>query len=77
MVVHQEFWTVDSLANYLRMHKVTVRRFIREGRFDASLIGTKYLVYNESVVKFIESRNGKRSKAGRPKTVEQGEKIKK
>ena len=70
MEEHEQLWSVDSLANYLRMHPVTIRRYIKEGKFDASLIGTRYLVHNDSVVAYVKSQNGKRSKAGRPRKGE-------
>jgi excisionase family DNA binding protein len=57
--------TVDQLADYLQLNRLTVYRYIREGKIPAVKIGKLYRVLKADVDAFLESRKVA-APAGRP-----------
>ena len=55
--------TVKEVAKELKLHPVTVRRYIREGKIAASLFGRVWRVQEGALDEFLEST--KRDKSGR------------
>lgn len=56
-----EVMTVDQVADYLQLNRLTVYRYIREGKIPASRIGKLYRVLKADVDHFLEAQ-----KVGRP-----------
>ena len=50
-----EFKTVEELAEKFKTHPETIRRYIREGKIKATIIGKKYLIEDEDEKKFIQN----------------------
>src|SRR5574341_260169 len=48
--------TVDQVAGYLQLNRLTVYRYIREGRLPAAKIGKLYRVLKEDVDQFLEAQ---------------------
>jgi excisionase family DNA binding protein len=48
--------TVDQVAEYLQLNRLTVYRYIREGKIPAAKIGKLYRVLKVDVDLFLESR---------------------
>ncbi len=48
--------TVEQVAAYLQLNKLTVYRYIREGRIPAARLGKVYRVRKSDVDAFLESR---------------------
>ncbi len=65
MTVYKNFWTVDTLAAHLKIHENTLRGYIRNGKMIAVLSGTRYLIPQQEVDRYIASQTGRLSKAGR------------
>lgn len=55
--------TVKEVAKELKLHPVTVRRYIREGKIVASLFGRVWRVQEQALDEFLERT--KRDKSGR------------
>jgi excisionase family DNA binding protein len=53
-------YTIEEVAQVLKVSVATVRRLIRSGRLEASLVGKQYRVSQEDLDKFL-SRSKKRS----------------
>jgi len=53
--------TVDQVADYLQLNRLTVYRYIREGKIPAARIGKLYRVLKADVDRFLEAQ-----KVGRP-----------
>ncbi len=51
-----EILTVTQLAEYLQLNKLTIYRYIREGRLTASKFGKTYRIRRADVDKFLESQ---------------------
>lgn len=47
-------YTVQELANLLRLTPQTVRRFLKEGRIPARKVGGKWLVTEEALRAYLE-----------------------
>lgn len=54
-MVRPDLMTVAQVAAYLQLNKLTVHRYIREGRLTASKIGKAYRVRKADVDAFLES----------------------
>ena len=51
-----DLMTVEQVAAYLQLNKLTVYRYIREGRIPAARIGKSYRIRKADVDAFLESR---------------------
>lgn len=49
-----DIFTVTQLAAYLKVNRVTILRYLKEGRFKAFKIGLNYRIPKESVEEFIK-----------------------
>ncbi len=47
--------TVEQVAAYLQLHKLTIYRYIREGRLPASKVGKAYRIRKTDVEWFLDS----------------------
>ena len=48
-------YTVEEVADYLRVSEKTVRNYLRAGKLKAYRIGNRYNITAESVKSFVES----------------------
>lgn len=64
--------TVDQVARYLQLNRLTVYRHIREGRLPASRIGKVYRIRLEDVERFLEARKAVGTRAAAPRPVPAG-----
>lgn len=48
--------TVDQVATYLQLNRLTVYRYVREGKIPAARIGKVYRVLRADVNRFLEAR---------------------
>ncbi len=48
--------TVDQVAAYLQLNRLTVYRYVREGRIPAAKIGKLYRILRSDVDQFLEAR---------------------
>jgi excisionase family DNA binding protein len=48
--------TVDQVADYLQLNRLTVYRYVREGKIPASKIGKVYRILRADVDRFLEAR---------------------
>jgi len=46
--------TVDQVAAYLQLNRLTVYRYVREGRIPAAKIGKLYRIFRADVDRFLE-----------------------
>ena len=44
-----EWLTVKEIADYLKFHKMTIYRHVRQGRIPASKVGRRWLFNKESI----------------------------
>jgi excisionase family DNA binding protein len=65
--MEQKYWTMEEFAEYARLHLDTARRFVREGRIPAKLVGKRYLVKQTDVEFFMEHPNVAPSVPPKPK----------
>jgi excisionase family DNA binding protein len=66
-----DLMTVEQVADYLQLNKLTVYKYIREGRLPAARLGKAYRIRLSDVDSFLErqmARPGSRAVA-RPKVV--------
>lgn len=64
--------TVEQVAAYLQLNKLTVYKFIRDGRIPASRLGKSYRIQKADVDALLERqkmRAGSRSRSGRRPAV--------
>ena len=52
----ESVYTAKEAADYLKLHVVVIRNYIREGRIRASKVGTKWLITETALKEFLESR---------------------
>lgn len=50
-----EVMTVDQVAAYLQLNRLTVYRYVREGKIPAARIGKVYRILRADVDRFLES----------------------
>jgi excisionase family DNA binding protein len=62
--------TVDQVAEYLQLNRLTVYRYIREGKIPAAKIGKLYRVLKADVDLFLESRKVPAQAAAGPRRSE-------
>lgn len=53
---NREIMTVDQVAAYLQLNRLTVYRYVREGKIPAAKLGKVYRILREDVDRFLESR---------------------
>lgn len=53
--MEKNFYTVEEVAGLLSMHPKTIRRYIREGRLEATRIGKSYVIHGHALSLFTES----------------------
>ena len=46
-----QFYTIEEVANILKVHHTTIRRAIKDDRLKAFKIGTKWLIKKEDIQK--------------------------
>jgi excisionase family DNA binding protein len=54
-----ELLTVEEAAKQVKMHPDTIRRFIREGKLEASRVGGRWRVHAEVLRKFVQPQGSK------------------
>lgn len=57
--------TVDQVAAYLQLNRLTVYRYVREGRIPAAKIGKIYRLLKADVDRFLEEQKSAPSGVGR------------
>ncbi|MDR7455096.1 MAG: helix-turn-helix domain-containing protein [Armatimonadota bacterium] len=69
--------TVEQVAAYLQLNRLTVYRYIREGRIPASRLGKLYRVLKSDVDRFLESQRvgGGAESRSRPAAPPPGERV--
>lgn len=63
--------TVDQVAAYLQLNRLTVYRYVRDGQIPAARIGKVYRIRREDVDAFLEARKwaGGGARKGEPRRV--------
>lgn len=56
----QDFYTVEELAKKLRVHVMTVYRYIKAGKLDAHKIGKEFRIKKTEFNKFLQLTRTKR-----------------
>ncbi len=56
--------TVDQVAAYLQLNRLTVYRYVREGKIPAARIGKLYRILRTDVDQFLEARRAEPNPAG-------------
>ena len=69
MGILKNFWSVECLAQELRLHSNTVRKYVNNGKLDAVLLGGQYWIPQVSVDRYIEEQTGKLCQCGRRKNI--------
>jgi excisionase family DNA binding protein len=65
--------TVDQVADYLQLNRLTVYRYVREGKIPAARIGKLYRLFKADVDWFLEAQKaGQKGSAGRRVVPAQG-----
>jgi excisionase family DNA binding protein len=59
---NKAYYTTEEIAKMLTIHVVTVRRWIREGKLPAILLGKSYRVTKEDLRRFLEERRTNRKR---------------
>jgi len=57
---NKAYYTTEEIAKMLSIHVATVRRWIREGKLPAILLGKSYRVAKEDLRRFLEERRTNR-----------------
>ncbi len=55
--MQDEFYTLQEVAEMLKISYMTVFRWVKNGKLDASRVGKQYRIKKETLVKFTESKN--------------------
>ncbi len=50
--MNEELYTIDQVAQRLQLHVKTVRRYVREGRLQATRIGKQYRIAADDLAEF-------------------------
>ena len=69
-----DLMTVEQVADYLQLNKLTVYKYIREGRLPAARLGKAYRIRLADVDAFLERQMSRASvrAASRPRPVRRG-----
>jgi excisionase family DNA binding protein len=70
LAVAAQVMTVDQVAAYLQLNRLTVYRYVRDGDIPAARIGKVYRIRREDVDAFLEAR--KRAAGGAPRREPKG-----
>jgi len=62
MMNNKGYYTTEEIAKMLSIHVATVRRWIREGKLPAILLGKSYRVTKQDLRQFLEDRRTNRVK---------------
>lgn len=54
----KNFYTVEDVAGLLSLHPKTIRRYISEGRLEATRIGKSYVIHGHALSVFTENPHG-------------------
>ena len=54
----EKFYTVDEIADLIKIHPKTVQRYIREGKLRANKVGKSWRVSGHDLSTFTEGSNG-------------------
>ncbi|MBI9012438.1 MAG: helix-turn-helix domain-containing protein [Clostridiales bacterium] len=63
------YYTVDQVAKLLEMHPKTIRKFIREGKLQASRVGKQYRITGHDLSVFTGSEQTEMIVTGQPSEV--------
>ena len=55
--MQDEFYTLQEVAEMLKISYMTVFRWVKNGKLEASRVGKQYRIKKETLVKFTESKN--------------------
>ncbi|MBB6214288.1 excisionase family DNA binding protein [Anaerosolibacter carboniphilus] len=55
--MENKFYTIDQVAELLGMHHKTIRKFIKEGKLEASKVGKQWRISGHDISVFIEKDN--------------------
>lgn len=61
-----EVMTVDQVAAYLQLNRLTVYRYVRQGTIPAARIGKVYRLLKADVDRFLEDQKGAATRAAAP-----------
>jgi excisionase family DNA binding protein len=50
--------TISEVAEYLKLHELTVRRLAREGELPAFKVGRQWRIQREKLQEWIDARSG-------------------
>jgi putative molybdopterin biosynthesis protein len=56
LMADQKFYTLEEVANMLRVSVETVRRLIIHGEIDAKRVGRQYRISQENLNKYLERK---------------------
>lgn len=51
----QEFYAIEDLSSLLKLHPITIRRFIREGKLPGRKIGRRWMVSHDDLRAFTHT----------------------
>ncbi len=69
MTIFKNWWSVSTAAQELGVNPQTVRALIHNGTIDSVLMGSGYLISQQEIDRFIESRKNQTAKSGRKPKV--------
>lgn len=55
----KEFYTLEQLSQELGFSILSLRNFIKNGKLKASVIGHKYIVYRNDIIKWLADNQTK------------------
>jgi len=55
--------TISEVAEYLKLHELTVRRLAREGELPAFKVGRQWRIQREKLQEWIDARSGQGASA--------------
>ena len=53
----EKLYTVDELAEYLKVNRITLYRWLKDKKIEYNKVGNQYRFTEEQVKKFIEKQN--------------------
>ena len=64
----QVYFDLKQTSTIIGVGQNKLRQEIKDNNLDAMLIGNKYVLTEEAIMEYMNSKRGLKSKAGRPKT---------
>lgn len=55
----KEFYTLEQLGKELNFSIQSLRKFIKDGELKASVIGNRYIVYRDDIIKWLADNKTK------------------